>query len=94
MASDEHPHNRYDEARGRFEELDVEERASFLVEATASTLARGVEEAGQALAEGLQELARRARKPSACSQKSSGQPGAAEPETAQRQTPRHGTSDQ
>lgn len=92
MAADDRPHDRYKEARSRFEELDVEERASFLVEATASTLARGLEEAGQALAGGLQEFARQARTSSAGSQASSDHPGAAEPETAQRQTPHNGAS--
>lgn len=92
MSADEHSHDRYDEARSRFEELDVEEQASFLVEATASTLARGLEEAGQTLACSLQALARQARTSSARSHKPSGQPGAAEPETAQRQSPHNGAS--
>ncbi|RMH63809.1 MAG: hypothetical protein D6685_07300 [Bacteroidetes bacterium] len=39
--------------REAFEHLGVEDRVLFLVEATASTLARGVEQAGRALAEEL-----------------------------------------
>lgn len=94
MAPDDRHQDRYNEARSRFEELDVDERASFLVEATASTLARGLEEAGRALAGSLQNLARQARTSSPRSQKSSSGPGPAEPETAQRQTPRNGASEE
>ncbi len=39
--------------REAFERLAVEDRALFLIEATASTLALGVEQAGRALAEEL-----------------------------------------
>lgn len=92
MAAEDRQHDRYREARSRFDELDVEEQASFLVEATASTLAHGLEEAGRALAGSLQELARQARKSSTQARSSSTRPGAAEPETAQRQTPHNGTS--
>lgn len=92
MATDDQHQDRYHQARRRFEELDVEEQASFLVEATASTLAQGLEQAGRALAGSLQDLARQARKSSTRSRTSSHRPGAAEPETAQRQTPRNGAS--
>lgn len=92
MAAEDRQHDRYHEARSRFDELDVEEQASFLVEATASTLAHGLEEAGRALAGSLQELARQARKSSTQARSSSTRPGAAEPETAQRQTSHNGTS--
>jgi hypothetical protein len=81
--------NRYDQARRSFDELDVEEQATFLVEATASTLARGVQTVGEALADRLEEVLRRRRRPSASR---SGGPGPAEPETAQRQSPRSGAS--
>ena len=79
----------YDEARRNFDDLDVEDRARFLVEATASTLANGLLQAGEALADTLEETIRRARERSG---PSSGQgPGAAEPETSQSQAPRNGT---
>jgi len=80
---------RYDEARRQFEELDVEEQASFLVEATASTLARGVLQAGKVLAGELENLLRRT--PSGTDPQSHG-PGPAEPETAQRRAPRSGAA--
>lgn len=79
--------NRYDKARRNFDDLDVEERARFLVEATASTMARGLLQAGEALADGLEEAIRRAREDSS-HQRGGHNPGAAEPETAQRQAPR------
>jgi hypothetical protein len=82
--------SRYDEARRTFDELNVEEQASFLVEATASTLARGVLQVGETLAEGLEDVLRQARKRS--SPGSTGKrPGPAEPETSQRQAPRNGS---
>lgn len=81
---------RYEETRRRFDELDVEHQTRFLVEATASTLARGVQQVGELLADGLGDVLRRARRGPASS---AGRPGAAEPETAQRQQPRSGARD-
>lgn len=80
----------YDEARRSFDDLEVEDRARFLVEAAASTLAHGLVQAGEALADGLEEAIRRARRRSARPKEPRG-PGAAEPETAQRQAPRNGS---
>jgi hypothetical protein len=82
----------YEQTRRRFDELDVEAQSRFLVEAAASTLARGVVQAGEALAEGLEDALRRARRqgPAASSDP---RPGAAEPETAQRRQPRSGSGD-
>ena len=79
----------YDETRRNFDDLDVEDRARFLVEATASTLANGLVQAGEALADTLEKTIRRARERSAPSPRQG--PGAAEPETSQRQSPRNGT---
>jgi uncharacterized protein YggE len=73
----------YEETRRRFDELEVEQQAQFLLEASASALARGIEQAGEALADGLQDVVRRPHRPSCASQDSG--PGPAEPETAQRQ---------
>jgi hypothetical protein len=92
MSENEQAHSRYHEARRNFDDLDVEERARFLVEATASTLAHGLLQAGEALAEGLEDAVRQARKRAARSSEARG-PGAAEPETAQRQAPRNGSHD-
>jgi hypothetical protein len=89
MTDQNDTHHRYDDARRSFDHLEVEEQARFLVEATASTLAHGLLRAGEALADGLEDALRRARKRSAPSGKKRG-PGAAEPETAQRQAPRNG----
>lgn len=41
----------YDRARKEFEELRTEDKAVFLVEAVASTVARGVEQIGRAIAD-------------------------------------------
>lgn len=82
----------YEQTRRRFDELDVEAQSRFLVEAAASTLARGVVQAGEALAEGLEDALHRARQhgPSAAG---GPRPGAAEPETAQQRQPRSGSGD-
>jgi hypothetical protein len=89
MADHGSARHRYDEARRTFDDLDVEERARFLIEATASTLAHGLLRAGEALADGLEDAIRQAQKRSRRSKGKRG-PGAAEPETAQRQAPRNG----
>lgn len=86
MARD--PNKRYSDTRRQFEELDLEQQASFLVEATASTLARGVTQVGEVLADGLEDILRRSRKGSRRAGREG--PGPAEPETAQRQAPRNG----
>ncbi|MFO8100245.1 MAG: hypothetical protein R6T83_11575 [Salinibacter sp.] len=81
--------SRYDQTRRQFEAFSPEERTRFLIEATASTLAQGIESVGRTLAHGLQDTVRRAR------QRSGGdgsKPGPAEPETSQRQQPRNGRS--
>lgn len=80
-------HDQYNDARRRFEDLKLEEQASFLVEAGASTLAHGVREVGDVLADGLKDALRTARSRAASSPKED-RPGAAEPETSQRQAPR------
>lgn len=82
MVSDD----RYDEARRHFDELESEDRMRFLLEASVSTLAQGIEEAGRVLSKGLEDVLNRSRQ--SRSSGSSGQPGPAEPETAQRQAPR------
>jgi hypothetical protein len=90
-------HNTYRRTRDAFNEMNVEEQASFLVEATASMLARGVEEAGRAVAEGLDDLFRsktnRSKTKSTASPRRGKQgPGPAEPETAQQRRPHGGPS--
>lgn len=77
----------YDRMRRDFEELDFEEQAQFLIQASASTLAKGIEQVGRALADGLGDVMHRRRRSSGTSG-----PGAAEPETAQRRTPKNGSS--
>lgn len=87
MATEDH----YDRARQRFEDLEVEERARFLLEASVSTLAQGLEQAGRALSDSLDEVFHGADRAS----RSSGEaerPGAAEPETAERRAPRNGST--
>jgi hypothetical protein len=77
----------YDRMRRDFEELEFEKQAQFLIQASASTLAKGIEQVGRALADGLGDVMHRRRRSSGTSG-----PGAAEPETAQRQTPKNGSS--
>lgn len=92
MASENTSRTHYDEARRNFDDLDVEEQVRFLVEGTASTLAHGLLQAGEAVAEGLEDALRQARKRSP-STSETGKPGAAEPETARRQAPRRSSPD-
>lgn len=82
--------DRYEQTRRRFEDLEMEQQAQFLIEASASALARGIEQAGKALAQGLNDMACRARRRT--SGGSEARPGAAEPETAQRQAPKGGAA--
>lgn len=83
----------YEQTRRRFDELDVEAQSRFLVEAAASTLARGVVQVGEMLAEGVEDVLRRTRRPGA-SGPAGTRPGAAEPETSQRRQPRSGARDE
>lgn len=80
----------YDQTRRDFEELEVEEQARFLIEASASTLAKGLERVGRMLADELEDVMHQADRSSASS--GGTRPGAAEPETAQRQAPQSGSS--
>jgi hypothetical protein len=80
----------YDQMRHDFEELEFEKQAQFLIQASASTLAKGIEQVGQALADGLGDVMDPRRRSSGAADPSG--PGAAEPETAQRQAPKNGSS--
>lgn len=80
----------YDRVRRDFEELEIEKRTRFLIEASASTLAKGLEQVGHVLAEGLEDVMRYERRSRTRSEESG--PGAAEPETAQRQASPHDVS--
>lgn len=87
---DDSSRSEYNQTRQRFEDLEPEEQARFLIEATATTLAQGIERVGRMLAHGLQDTVREARRRSSAGSKTG--PGAAEPETAQRRRPRNGSS--
>lgn len=90
MSTDSSSRDRYDQTRRDFDAMNLEEQATFLVEAGVSTLARGIEEAGHALADGLEDMfdeARRSRCSASDPTTESG-PGPAEPETSQRQAPK------
>lgn len=80
----------YDQVRRNFEELEIEKRTRFLIEASASTLAKGLEQVGHVLAEGLEDVMRQGRRSRTRSEEAG--PGAAEPETAQRQAPPYDAS--
>ena len=80
--------------RRDFEALQIDEQAQFLIQASASTLARGIEQAGKALAAGLGETMHQACSPTPPHKDTphkdapgAKEPGPAEPETAQRQVP-------
>lgn len=81
----------YRRTRDTFNHMKLEDQATFLVEATASLLARGIEEAGRVMAEGVDEIFRPARKRDRAEQP--GGPGPAEPETAQQRPPRGSAPD-
>lgn len=82
----------YRQAREAFDGLKMEDRAVFLLEATFSTVARGVEEAGRALADELDQVFRsfRAERPAEPAEPPRGTetPGPAEPPTAKQTAPR------
>jgi hypothetical protein len=85
-------HDEYRRTRDTFNKMNVEQQATFLVEATASMVARGVEEAGRAVADGLSDIFGAQKQTKRRSEQKHG-PGPAEPETAQQRRPRGGTSD-
>lgn len=80
-------HETYRRTREAFERMKVDEQASFLVEATASILARGVEQIGRTIADGLDDLFRGAQSTASAPHRDRG-PGPAEPETSQQRRPR------
>jgi hypothetical protein len=77
---------RYERTKRDFEDMSLEQQASFLVEAGASALARGLEQAGRSLADEIDRIFRKTR-PGRHGDTGSG-PGPAEPETSQRSAPR------
>ena len=94
MSTDRHARRAaYDRTRRQFDDLRLEDKAIFLVEATASTFACGLEEAGRAVAGGLDDLFRGAGRRSGgrsgtrgpSERPSSSRPGAAEPPTGRQQ---------
>ena len=83
----------YERTRRDFDDMSLEDQATFWVEVTASLVARGVREAGEVVAREVDcffEGAR--RKGPKSSEASSGGPGPAEPETGQQRAPRSGGS--
>lgn len=54
----------YKRVRNEFEDLLIEDKALFLLEAMVSTVARGVEQAGKGFAEEVDKAFRRASQPS------------------------------
>lgn len=81
--SDPTSRERYRNLRESFDELQIQDKALFLVEAAVSTVARGLEQAGETLAGEMEDLfsggrARRHRERS---------PGAARPATSEKQAP-------
>lgn len=90
MSTDSSSRDRYDQTRRDFDAMNLEKQATFLVEASVSMLARGIEEAGHALADGLDDVFEQARRGrgSASEPATKSGPGPAEPETSQRQAPK------
>lgn len=88
MTQHETHRKRYHQAREAFDDLKIEDRAVFLLEATVSTVARGVEEAGRALADEFDRFFRTCREERAETPRSAAAPGPAEPPTAKQTAPR------
>lgn len=87
--SDAGAHDHYERTKRDFQNLSFEQQASFLLEATASAAARGLEHAGRTLASEIEDLFRGARRRARKQhRKESASPGAAEPETSQRSAPK------
>lgn len=84
--SDKHRRDEYDRTRKGFRDMNLEEQATFWVEATASLLARGVQEAGRVLAREMDDFF--AGAPRQRSESDQRGPGPAEPETSQQRAPR------
>lgn len=56
MTEQKGQHNeQYQEARRKFDDLRIEDKAVFLLESTVTTFARGLEEMGRAVAESLEK---------------------------------------
>lgn len=53
---------RFHETRRQFDELSLEDKAVFLLEATVSTLGRGLEQAGRVLGDALETAFREAER--------------------------------
>ncbi len=87
MATQKDAHREtYNQARDEFDRMDLEDQATFWVEATASLVARGVQEAGRSIACELDHFFAGARR--RAEHRDTGGPGPAEPETAQQRAPR------
>lgn len=82
----------YEQARSRFDRMNLEDQATFWVQATASLLARGVQEAGRSIAREMDHFFSGAQHRDESAE--AGRPGPAEPETAQQRAPRDGASDE
>jgi len=78
--------SRYERTKQEFGDMSVEEQASFLIEASATALARGLEHAGRRVAEEMESMFGERRHRS--SGREDARPGAAEPETSQRKASR------
>ncbi|MGI9174782.1 MAG: hypothetical protein ACR2GR_05645 [Rhodothermales bacterium] len=78
----------YRQAREAFDHLKIEDRAVFLLEATVSTVARGVEDAGRVLANELDRMFSAFRQEGPEASRSAASPGPAEPPTAKKTAPR------
>lgn len=77
----------YDEARRAFENMEIEDRTIFLVEAAATTVARGVQEVGRIVADELGRTFGGGRPHPPHEPAEPGRPGAAEPSTGSQQAP-------
>ena len=87
--SDARARDHYERTKRDFQNLSFEQQASFLLEATASAAARGLEHAGRTLASEIEDLFRTARRRARKqNRKKPASPGPAEPETSQRSAPK------
>lgn len=91
-STDQARREEYDQTRKGFDQLNLEDQATFWVEATASLLARGVQEAGRSIAREMDHFFGGRQRPHRS--EDAGGPGPAEPETAQQRAPRDADSDE
>lgn len=79
-----HDDDRFRQAREAFDDMDLQNQASFLLEAAARTVASGAETLGRRLGDEIDRMFERG--PDAEDRRRGGRPGPAEPETSRQRS--------